>query len=69
MLDQLVTGRTAVFAPYRSARKPMPDLLTLIATDDPGLFDAWPQHELAKFSTDERKQLLENNRKHSFIRF
>ena len=33
MLDQLVTGRTAVFAPYRSARKPMPDLLTLIATD------------------------------------
>lgn len=55
-------------SPLRHLHRELPEL-TLIATDDPGLFDAWPQHELAKFSTDERKQLLENNRKHSFIRF
>lgn len=42
--------------------------LTLIATDDPGMFDAWPQDELAKFS-ELRDQLLENNRNHSFIQF
>lgn len=56
------------------SKPPLPHLyaglkeLTLIATDDPGLFDSWPQHELAKFPTL-RSELLENNRRHSFIRF
>lgn len=41
---------------------------TLVATDDPGLFDAWPQHELEQVP-EFRNALLSNNRGFSFIRY
>lgn len=53
--------------PLEELRKKLPEQ-TLIATDDPGLFDSWPQHELEQVP-EYGDALLANNRRFSFIRY
>lgn len=45
-----------------------PEIRCAVATDDPGVLDAWPEHELARLDASTRDRVLRANAVASFVR-